>query len=154
MRAGGFWAGPVYRASLVALFARQLAPGHACLYVWSLPLPDSWPWLCVLVGQVSLFAGHLTPRLAYLWAWPLLQDAGTWPSLGRPRVWTSGVGSQAAACHPPGRRRAHAWARPFKLHCFLNFGGVVALAFFFPWPVIPRPTGVLLLPCLPDALES
>lgn len=95
---------------------RTVGPSCVCSWARSLPLP--------------LSAGQLTSGRACSWAWPLLQNAGPWTPQGRPRVWTSGVGSQSAACHPPGRFRAYAWARPFKLHCFLDFGGVVTLSFF------------------------
>lgn len=118
---------------------RTVAPSCVCSWARSLPLP--------------LSAGQLTSGRACPWAWPLLQNAGPWTPQGRPRVWTSGVGSQSAACHPPGRFRAHAWARPFKLHCFLDFGGVVTLSFFCP-SRSPQTRWVLLLPCFPDALES
>lgn len=94
-------------------------------------------WARSLSFSLSPSAGRLTSGRACPWAWPLLQETGPWLPQGRPRVWTSGVGSQSAACHPPGRFRAHAWARPFKLHCFLDFGGVVTLSFFF-FPSVRR----------------
>lgn len=110
-----------------------LVSGCACLYVWFLSCRTVGPsCLCSWARSLPfpLSAGQLTSGHTCPCAWPLLQNAGPWPPQGRPRVWTSGVGSQSAACHPPGRFRAHAWARPFKLHCFLDFGGVVTLSSF------------------------
>lgn len=131
------------RACVSGFFlCRTLGPSCVCLWARSLSF------------SLSPSAGQLTSGRACPWAWPLLQETGPWLPQGRPRVWTSGVGSQSAACHPPGRFRAHAWARPFKLHCFLDFGGVVTLSFFFPSVAVIPDSRVLLLPCFPDALES